>query len=98
MDSWLAPTQLELRVAWKGIAVTSRIVAHFDGKVIVPDEAVDLPINQPLEVELRTLAAAHGRAEPDETLDRLRKLDAATGILTGPSLTDESLRRESLYE
>jgi hypothetical protein len=26
------------------------IKAHFDGKVLVPDEPVDLPVNQPLEV------------------------------------------------
>jgi len=28
--------------------------AHFDGKVIVPDEPVDLPVDAPLEVEVRT--------------------------------------------
>lgn len=26
------------------------IKAHFDGKVLVPDEPVDLPLNQPLRV------------------------------------------------
>ena len=28
------------------------IKAHFDGKVIVPDEPLDLPVNQPLEIQL----------------------------------------------
>lgn len=28
------------------------IRAHFDGTVIVPDEPLDLPIDQPLELEL----------------------------------------------
>jgi hypothetical protein len=31
------------------------IKAHFDGKVLVPDEPVDLPVNQPLEVYARPL-------------------------------------------
>jgi hypothetical protein len=28
------------------------IKAHFDGKVLVPDEPVDLPVNQPLEFRI----------------------------------------------
>jgi len=28
------------------------ISAHFDGKVIVPDEPVDLPVGKPLRVQL----------------------------------------------
>jgi hypothetical protein len=32
------------------------IRAHFDGSVIVPEERLDLPVNQPLEVQLRPLA------------------------------------------
>ena len=28
--------------------------AHFDGKVIIPDEPVDLPANSSLEIEVRT--------------------------------------------
>jgi hypothetical protein len=31
--------------------------AHFDGKVIVPDEPLDLPANSSLEIEVRTTAA-----------------------------------------
>jgi hypothetical protein len=31
------------------------IKAHFDGKNIVPDSLVDLPSDQPLEVEVRLL-------------------------------------------
>src|SRR6266700_2995508 len=29
------------------------IRAHFDGRVIVPDEPVELPVGEPLEVELK---------------------------------------------
>lgn len=37
------------------------IKAHFDGKVLVPDEPVDLPVNQPLEVYV---AAANAESTP----------------------------------
>jgi hypothetical protein len=32
--------------------MTQTIAAHFDGKVIVPDEPVELPIGQPLRVRV----------------------------------------------
>lgn len=35
---------------------------HFDGKVIVPDEPLNLPRNQPLMVRIEPAAAGH----PDE--------------------------------
>jgi hypothetical protein len=40
--------------------MTRSLTAHFDGKVIVPDEPVQLPIGQPLRVlvEVQVPAAA----------------------------------------
>lgn len=32
--------------------MTRTIAAHFDGKVIVPDEPVELPVDQPLRVRV----------------------------------------------
>jgi len=32
------------------------IRVHFDGRVLVPDQPVDLPKDTPLEVDVRTLA------------------------------------------
>jgi hypothetical protein len=32
--------------------MTTKLRAHFDGKVLVPDEPVDLPVGQALEVEV----------------------------------------------
>jgi len=32
------------------------VSAHFDGKVIVPDEPLDLPANQPLIVQIQAVA------------------------------------------
>jgi hypothetical protein len=36
----------------RGAIMIQTIAAHFDGKVIVPDEPVQLPIGQPLRVRL----------------------------------------------
>lgn len=33
------------------------IRAHFDGKVLVPDEPIQLPVDCPLEIEVRVLDA-----------------------------------------
>jgi hypothetical protein len=78
--------------------MTRKIVAHFDGKVIVPDEAVDLPVDQPLRVELSPLSV--GQEPPGNGLvqDRLRRLARVTGCLSGPSVSSEALRRENLYD
>lgn len=42
------------------------IRAHFDGKTIVPDEKVDLPPDQPMEVELRLLPPSGDAVEPSK--------------------------------
>jgi hypothetical protein len=33
------------------------IRAHFDGKVIVPDEPLELPVDQPLQIEVHLPSA-----------------------------------------
>ncbi|MDO8585578.1 MAG: hypothetical protein Q7T82_00910 [Armatimonadota bacterium] len=42
------------------------IRAHFDGKTIVPDALVDLPPDQPMEVEVRLLPSAGDAAKPSK--------------------------------
>lgn len=32
--------------------MTTTILAHFDGKVLVPDEPVELPVGQPLRLHM----------------------------------------------
>ncbi|HMC66874.1 MAG TPA: hypothetical protein VKI65_18200 [Gemmataceae bacterium] len=39
------------------------VKAHFDGKVIVPDESVDLPKNQPLLLRIELAKVAEGAEE-----------------------------------
>ncbi|MBI2843750.1 MAG: hypothetical protein HYX78_10155 [Armatimonadetes bacterium] len=65
------------------------IRAHFDGRVIVPDEPVDLPVNQPIELEVR-----QGRsAEREAAWQRL-----LSSRIEGLNISEESLERENLYE
>lgn len=49
------------------------IKAHFDGKTIVPDSEVDLPPDQPLEVEVRLLPKKGRRSRVSKTVGK--KLD-----------------------
>ena len=42
--------------------------AHYDGKVIVPDEPVDLPVNTPLDLDVRPANGA-----PAVALKSIRK-------------------------
>ncbi len=68
------------------------IRAHFDGKTIVPDEPVDLPVNQPLEFEFRP---------SDKRAERRRAAREAWESFTadpiaGLRISDESLCRANL--
>jgi hypothetical protein len=75
------------------------IRAHYDGKVIVPDEPLDLPVDQPLEVVLEPVVEAGSESSSQQTIkERLERLRQATGIISGPSIPLEALRRENLYE
>jgi hypothetical protein len=72
------------------------IRAHFDGKVIVPDEPVDLPINEPLEAEFRI---AEARLSAEEIVRRRAALKRlASRAIHGLNIPDEALRRENMYE
>ncbi len=76
------------------------IRAHFNGQVIVPDEPVDLPVNEPLEISLRPAPVLPVEtADRGQIEDRLKRLQHALGrIKEGPAISDEALRRENLYE
>jgi hypothetical protein len=41
--------------------MTQTLTAHFDGKVIVPDEPVQLPVGQPLQVHIELVATKSAR-------------------------------------
>jgi hypothetical protein len=72
------------------------IRAHFDGKVFIPDEPVDAPINQPLRLRIDSAASTNGLPTPAE---QRRMLAHITGIISGgPAIDPEALRRENLYD
>jgi hypothetical protein len=71
------------------------IKAHFDGKTIVPDEPVDLPVNEPLEFVLWQ-QPLHLPWNPKKARAALKRL--ASRAVHGLNIPDEALRRENLYE
>ena len=82
------------------------IRAHFDGKVIVPDEPVDLPVNTTLELEIRrsdgvspeVAAAMEAAKDPADMARRLAALrEFVTHGVKDANISDEMLRREHLY-
>ena len=84
--------------------IVMAIRAHFDGKVIVPDEPVDIPVGKPLEIEFRLKSGGlpppgDDRLPPEEIKRRLAALKVLREMaVSGPLVADESLRRENLYE
>ncbi len=83
--------------------MTRHIHAHFDGKYLVPDQPVDLPVGQPLELDVvvgRTNGTANGHALPTpEAIEKqFRKLEALGDLMPGPVIPLEALRRENMYD
>ena len=76
--------------------MTYSLKGHFDGKVIVPDEAVDLPVNEPLQIAMTPLKDT--KASTDVVGERLHRLERVIGCMTAPVPSDDSLRRENLYD
>lgn len=72
------------------------IRVHFDGKNIVPDEPVDLPINQSIEAEFRIPEPKLSAEEIKRRLDALRRLEATA--VKGVDIPLEALRRENMYD
>jgi len=68
---------------------------HFDGKVFVPDQPVDLPVNEPIEAEIR---APEARLSPKEIKRRRAAIKRlASMAIPGLKLSDFALSRESIY-
>lgn len=74
------------------MSVVARV--HFDGKVIIPDEPVDLPVGESIEAEFRV-------SSPPE--DRRRATQAAweqfvACVVPGLNIPEDAFRRENMYE
>lgn len=72
------------------------IRGHFDGEFIVPDGPVDLPIDQPLDIEITAPSAnGHDAAALRQRVEKLKHFFARPPLGDVPL---ESLRRENLYD
>lgn len=71
------------------------IRAHFDGRYIVPDEPLDIPRNQPLQVQLILQQSSGPRAAVDER--RAAAVWFRNNSVSGSNLPDRALSRESIY-
>lgn len=72
------------------------IKAHFDGKTIVPDEPVNLPLGTPITAELTVVEPAVPADEIKRRLAALRQLEAMA--VKGVSIPLEASRRENMYD
>lgn len=80
------------------------IRAHYDGKVIMPDETIKMPINQPLQFQIIEAAGENSnrdtcllsKAEADTRKAALQCLLARS--VRVPDIPLEALRRENMYE
>ena len=73
-----------------------KIRAHYDGKVIIPDEPLNLPANVQVNAELEII----DQGEPDQVREYARRAweEFKASPIQGLAISDESLRRENLYE
>ncbi len=73
--------------------------AHFDGRVLVPDGPVNLPLNQTFEIDVSTIGTNGEKPANSEVIaERLRKLEGVRTLIPGPVIPLEALRRASLYD
>jgi hypothetical protein len=68
------------------------IRAHFDGKVLVPDEPVDLPVDRPLEVHVHPIEPIPA---PKKALMKLVEL--ARQFPAGPGMPTDSAAQHDHY-
>jgi len=74
----------------------------FDGRFLVPEGPVDLPMNQMREVEVTPCVPSelNGSETADAALiqERRRRLRASAAVMSAPVLSDDALRRENMYD
>jgi hypothetical protein len=82
------------------------IRSHLNGKVIPPDEPVDLPVDAALELEVErtsccspeVAAAIEAARDPADTAGRLAApSEFVAHAVEGADIPDEMLRREHMY-
>jgi hypothetical protein len=76
--------------------MTTTIRAHFDGRVIIPDEPVDLPVDKPLTFDVRDPRFVSQPVNEEDRRNALNEL--LSRPIPGLNIPNSALRRENLYE
>ncbi len=76
--------------------MTTTIQAKFDGRVLVPEEPIDLPVNEILTLDVRQPRFV--RAMPSMELRRNAHQQLAVDAVSGVNLPDSALQRDGIYE
>jgi hypothetical protein len=66
---------------------------RFDGKVFIPEDPVDVPLNEPLDFEYKP---PEPKWDPEKAKEAVKWLTSRA--ISGLNIPDEALRRENLYE
>lgn len=75
-----------------------RVRVHYDGKTIVPEEPIDLPVDQTFEADLyvEPMTVISPAPTIEERRAALRRI-VSRGV-PGANIPLEALRRENMYE
>jgi hypothetical protein len=73
--------------------MTTTVLAHFDGKVFVPDEPVDVPVGTPLRVRVEALSHETASTAKDLLSPVIVGLDSglAEAIANDPEFEAENM-------
>ena len=59
-------SQVAILKNYGNFVTMTTLTAHFDGRVLVPDEPVKLPVNQPLRISVVPMSESEHSEEVDE--------------------------------
>jgi len=73
--------------------MTTKVLAHFDGKVFVPDEPVDVPVGTPLRVQVEAVSGESPEKSATLLSPVIVGLDAtlAQAIASDPAFDAENM-------
>jgi len=74
--------------------MSMKVRGRYDGRAIVPDEPLDLPQDQPIEIEVTVITPELVSVEAKQAAwERL-----TSRPVHGAHISEEALRRENIYE
>lgn len=79
--------------------MTISIRAHYDGRVIVPDEPVDLPVDLPINVDVTTISYASTSTPKESTNSWQAEREFIREHMSSPYAPGtRNWQREDIYE